>query len=125
VNLDHNFSNEMSKQVKKIYNWPRKINTIVDEAEKQHREEKYVIEKTIIMRKKEFDTSIEELRVEIMKIEEFDDHTQYRMISPLIDEYHTKLTMFGEDKVKMENEETIMFGYKNAYENFETLYKWF
>jgi hypothetical protein len=47
------------------------------------------------------------------------------MISPLIDEYHTKLTMFGEDKVKMENEETIMFGYKNAYENFETLYKWF
>jgi hypothetical protein len=39
----------MSKQVKKIYNWPRKINTIVDEAEKQHREEKYVIEKTIII----------------------------------------------------------------------------
>jgi hypothetical protein len=33
--------------------------------------------------------------------------------------------MFAEDKFKMENEEMIMFGYKNAYENFESTFKRF
>lgn len=61
VGIDHNLSSDLEKQVKKIYQWPKKINEIVDEAEKQHREEWYVIEKTIILRKKEFDKVMEEL----------------------------------------------------------------
>lgn len=82
-----------------------------------------MIEKTIIMRKKEFDKVIEELSLEVIKIEDFDDHTQFRAVYPNVNEYYQKLTLYAEDKAKMENEEMIMFGYKNAYENFESIYK--
>ena len=51
VGIDHNLSEQLEELVWKVYWWPKMINDIIDEAEKQHREERYVIERKIIKRK--------------------------------------------------------------------------
>lgn len=48
VGIDHNLSEQLEELVWKVYWWPKMINDIIDEAEKQHREERYAIERKII-----------------------------------------------------------------------------
>jgi len=84
--------------VKKVYDWPKQINDIIDEAEKKHREERYVIERKIIKRKQEFDKIIAKLSEEIYKIEEYNDMSLFRNVVPTIMEYYEKVVLFGQDK---------------------------
>ena len=118
-------SGPLEALVKKVYEWPKQINDIIDEAEKQHREERYVIERKIIKRKQEFDKTIGKLSEEIYKIEDYNDMSLFRNVVPTIMEYYEKVVLFGQDKDRMEIEDQIMFGYKNTYENFEKIRTFF
>ena len=115
----------MSILVKKVYDWPKLINDIIDEAEKQHREERYVIERKIIKRKQEFDKIIAKLSEDIYKVVEYNDMSLFRTVYPVIMEFYEKVVLFGQDKDRMQIEDQIMFGYKNSYENYEKIRSFF
>jgi SHS2 domain-containing protein len=125
VNMDYSISERTQTLTRIIYNWPKKLDQILDESNSVHFEQKEAIENKMQATKVKFEKEMEEFEEEIKEIETYVDLFSYPMYMIPINKFNQKFQGMKKRKERLELEETILIDETSPYESFVRVKKTF
>lgn len=125
IDMDYSISEQTQFLAKVIYQWPKKLDSALDEAYRKHYDDKDIIEKAMVESRKKFKKEMKAFEKEVKIVETYDDLFGYPNYIIPIKEFNRKFQEMKKRKERLETEENILLGFKSQYEYYLNFEKFF
>lgn len=125
INMDYNITEQTQNLARIVYQWPKKLDKILDDAYRAHYDDRDALEQQMYKTRKQFDKEMEVLEAEVKVLETNVDLFSYPMYIIPIREFYERFQGMKSRKERLEHEEMILLGAKTTYDAYLRFEKFF
>lgn len=116
---------ECVKYVDEMLAWPNRLNEHCDKADERHVQERAVVEKHVIQKKKQFDAKVRELQNQLEVVHNWTSLKQCNSLIDKVHNFHSEVDELERLKQEISTEENLLHGFKSDFSALQVVVRFF